>query len=684
MEQLVRVLEMTLSPDQTQLNESSRFMSDISERNYSWLLQALLSILSDQTILASIRQQAGLQLKNMLNRHSFWSLLDKPSRSSVQRSLLATLGCEQWRPSTAALCIQALAIKDIPTNDWPDLFQVLVENIIGQSKSDAVICASIETVGYICSSVQHSNMEENINQILTAIMFCINLDREPSIIKLTAMKALSDSLEFATVNFARQTERNYIMQVVCEATQSKDTDVSSLALECLIKIVSLFYPLMDEYMACALCPITLQAINSGKQKIVFQGVEFWSTICDIELEMRENCDCDSQHYSLSVLPQLVDSLHRVIASVTETDQDDWTPSKAASECLRVLCNCCGNDVIQRSLVFITHNIKSEDWTLKYASIMSIASNIEGPDKSLILPLVRSFFQIATDLLEDDNAAVRQATCYTMSYITDTLPEIVIEPDILPLLMQVTTFCLGREAVMIEHACTSIARIVPGIYQASTCLSQPSVSYYTMVLERLVYLTDLNNPILGAVASVRQVVFQALMELTTHCPWECYHLLEKTILVVLERLQRLSQSSGENSSGVNITKSFLCSTLNSMLLKIEPDHIAQVSDRVVLVLLQLLQVTDVQEDALMAFSSLISLLGQNFGKYVPSLFPFLSLVVVNCQDFQVTKTENFHFQTCSFRSVNVQSVFLGISIELWVMKYWNIVTLTQPFLPSLLA
>jgi len=641
------VLGMTLSPDQKQLDEASKFISDISERNYSWLLQALLSILANQTLLASTRQQAGLQMKNLLQRQSFWSSLDKASKDSIQRGLLATLGCEQWRPSTAALCIQALAVKDLPTNDWPDLFQILVENIVGQTKTDSVICASIETIGYICSAVQHPCIEKSINQILTAIMFCVKLEREPSpiIIKSLAMKALSDSLEFATVNFARETERNYIMQVVCEATQSPEIDVSSLALECLVKIVSLFYPLMDEYMSSALSPITLQAINSGKQKIVFQGIEFWSTVCDVELELMENCDCDSNHYSSSVLPQLVDSLHGVMASVAEIDQDDWTTSKAASECLRLLCSCCGNDVIQRSLIFISQHIKSEDWTMKHAAIMSLASNLEGPEKCLVLPMVNSFFQIASELLDDSNLQVRQATSWTISYISEILPETILEPDILPTFMQLNTLCLAKETVLVEHACTSITNLVPMLYATNNPLQQNSIAYFSIILERLIGLTDINNPLVGSVASLRQVAFQALMELTTHCPQECYHLLEKTILVVLDRLQRLSLCSGENSSVVNITKSFLCSTLNSMLLKIEPDHIYQVSDRVVQVLLQLLQVSDVQEDALMAFSSLISLLGPHVGKYIPALFPFLNLAALNCQDSQVGSPEMFRFSYC---------------------------------------
>lgn len=627
---------MTLSPDQKQLDKAFNFLHETSERNYSWLVQSLLSLLSNQTLLASIRQQAGLQLKNLLQRHSFWSSLDKPSKSSVQNGLLAILGGEQWRPSTAALCIQTLAVGDLPTKEWPDLLHILVGNVIGQTKNDAIISASIETIGYICSAVQHPCIEEHINQILTAIMFCIKLDRGSNSIQAIAINALSDSLEFATVNFARAAERNYIMQVVCEATQSLDSEVSSLALECIIKIVSLYYPLMEEYMSCALCPITLQAVNSGNQKIVFQGIEFWSTLCDVELEMMENCDCDSGLYSSLILPELLDSLHWVLATVAENDHDDWTPSKAAAECLRLLSNCSGNDVLERSLMFIRQNINSEDWKMKYASIMSLASNLEGPDKCLVLPMVQSFFHVAGKLLDDVSFQVRKATSWTISYVVEVLPEILKEPDILQIFMNLNMCCLSKEAAIVEHACTTIATFIPLVFTSDNILDPNSIRYFSVVLDRLVWLTDLNNPVAGSVATVRQVAFQALMELTTHCPQECYHLLEKTILIVLDRLQRLSLCSGETSSGVNITKSFLCATLNSLLLKIEPNNINLISDKVINVLLHLLQVIDVQEDALMAVSTMVELLGSNSSKYIPALFPFLSEAVLNIQDVQVLK------------------------------------------------
>ncbi len=107
-------------------------------------------------------------------------------------------------------------------------------------------------------------------------------------VKLAATKALLNSLEFTKANFEKevrtcvvmttrctvyivmvlnnfhlnsnffycvplvQTERHIIMQVVCEATQVPHVPVQVAALQNLVRIMGLYYPLMEAYMGPAL------------------------------------------------------------------------------------------------------------------------------------------------------------------------------------------------------------------------------------------------------------------------------------------------------------------------------------------------------------------------------------------------------------------------------------------------
>lgn len=51
------------------------------------------------------------------------------------------------------------------------------------------------------------------------------------------------------------------MQVVCEATQSPDTKVRVAALQCLVKIMSLYYQHMEHYMGPALFAVRFITVN---------------------------------------------------------------------------------------------------------------------------------------------------------------------------------------------------------------------------------------------------------------------------------------------------------------------------------------------------------------------------------------------------------------------------------------
>ena len=59
-----------------------------------------------------------------------------------------------------------------------------------------------------------------------------------------------------------QGERNYIMQVVCEATQSTDVNVMVAAFECLVRIMQLYYDKMSYYVEKALFGVGLKPFYS--------------------------------------------------------------------------------------------------------------------------------------------------------------------------------------------------------------------------------------------------------------------------------------------------------------------------------------------------------------------------------------------------------------------------------------
>lgn len=113
--------------------------------------------------------------------------------------------------------------------------------------------ASLQTIGFVCEEMETSNvLEAQSDAILTAIVAGARKEETNMDVRMAAMNALYNSLEFVRHNFEREGERNYIMQVVCEATQCDITDIQITSFECLVKIMGLYYDKMGVYMQKAL------------------------------------------------------------------------------------------------------------------------------------------------------------------------------------------------------------------------------------------------------------------------------------------------------------------------------------------------------------------------------------------------------------------------------------------------
>lgn len=125
-----------------------------------------------------------------------------------------------------------------------------------------------------------------------------------------------------------------IMQVICECTQTPNTNLTVASLQCLSRTMSLYYKYMEFYMGQALFAITVDALESGEDDIALQGIEFWSTACEEELdlaieaqeaaEIGEPPDVVSKHYMLGALQFVVPLLlKRLTVQVCDVIRCVW-------------------------------------------------------------------------------------------------------------------------------------------------------------------------------------------------------------------------------------------------------------------------------------------------------------------------------------------------------------------------
>lgn len=665
---LITVLSKTVSPDTSELEAAQNFLEQAAQANLPEFLKSLSDVLHHGGNSAVARMAAGLQIKNALTSkdsttnleyHHRWLQFPEEVRNYIKKNVLNTLGTETVRPSSTAQCVAAIACAELPHGQWPDLVGMLTHNVTNAGSTEMMKEATLEAIGYICQDIDPDVLKTQANEILTAIVHGMKKEEPSNHVRLAATNALLNSLDFTRANFAKESERHFIMQVVCEATQSTDTQVKVAALQCLVKIMSIYYQYMEHYMGPALFAITMEAMKSEIDEVALQGIEFWSNVCDEEVDLQiEASEAQEQgrppahtsrFYAKGALQYLVSILMQTLTKQEEfDDEDDWNPCKAAGVCLMLMATCCEDGIVSHVLPFVKEHINNPDWRYRDAAVMAFGCIMEGPDPNSLRPLVEHAMPMLIELMQDQSVVVKDTTAWTIGRVCELIPEAAISERYLKQLLQALVQGLNAEPRVATNVCWAFTSLAEAAYEAAESADEQSEpetyclsEYFEPIVQKLLETTDRPD---GAQANLRSAAYEALMEMVKNSPKDCYITVQKTTMVILERLQQVLQmeshiQSNSDRAQYNDLQSLLCATLQSVLRKVTSEDAPRISDTIMSALLQMFNSSScksggVQEDALMAVSTLVEVLGENFLKYMDAFKPFLALGLKNHAEYQV--------------------------------------------------
>lgn len=263
-------------------------------------MTTLAQELANEDAKADVRQAAGIALKNTFTAREYTRLkeiqqkwvqdVEDNTKTSVRQLALEALKSKnKMAGQAAAQFVSAIAAIDIPRSLWPELMPKLVDNV-GEGE-DNLKQASLQTIGFICESDDtdlRESLVQHSNAILTAVVQGARKEESNQDVRLAAVNSLSDSLEFVRTNFENEGERNYIMQVICEATQSGDSRIEASAYGCLNRIMALYYDKMKFYMEKALFGLTIMGMKSREEDVAKLAIEFWCTVCEEEIAIEDD------------------------------------------------------------------------------------------------------------------------------------------------------------------------------------------------------------------------------------------------------------------------------------------------------------------------------------------------------------------------------------------------------------
>ncbi|KAI5289849.1 karyopherin beta [Ascosphaera aggregata] len=436
-----QVLEGTLSPDANIRSEAEKQLAHAADTNFPAYLTTLAGELANENAAPHIRTAAGLALKNAFSFkdatklqqvQARWALeLDPQLKQGIKELAFKTLGSNDGRAGqSAAQFIASIAAIELARDEWPELMSSLVQNV--SQGGDHLKQASLATIGFICASEEpdlRRKLSLHSNAILTAVVQGARKEEPNNDVRVSAIIALSDAMEFVRSNFENEGERNYIMQVVCEATQAKDSRIQSGAFGCLNRIMSLYYDKMQFYMEKALFGLTILGMKHEEEEVAKLAIEFWCTVCEEEIAIEDDNAVAQADGSTEIRPffnfariacrEVIPVLLQLMTTQDEdASDDDYDVSRAAYQALQLYSQCVSNEVIPPVLEFVEANLRNDNWHYRDAAVSSFGAIMDGPDVQTLDPLVKQALPVLINMMTDQQVHVRDSSAYALGRICD--------------------------------------------------------------------------------------------------------------------------------------------------------------------------------------------------------------------------------------------------------------------------
>ncbi|KAF2735637.1 ARM repeat-containing protein [Polyplosphaeria fusca] len=643
-----QVLEGTLSPDANIRTTAEQQLTQAAEADFSQYLSILANELANDNAQPHIRTAAGLALKNSFSAREYarlrqvqdrWLNLSEDVKANVKALALRTLASPDSRAGqSAAQFIASIAAIELPRNQWQELMPTLVENV-GQGV-DSQKQSSLTTIGFICDTDDielREALQNHSNAILTAVVQGARKEEPNLDVRFAAISALSDSIEFVRSNFENEGERNYIMQVICEATQAEDTRIQQGSYGCLNRIMGLYYDKMRFYMEKALFGLTIQGMKSDEEDVAKLAVEFWCTVCEEEIAIEDdNTQASAEgstelrsyfNFARVATQEVVPVLLELLANQDEDAADDeYNTSRAAYQCLQLWAQCVGSGVVPPVLAFVEKNLRSEDWHYRDASVSAFGAIMEGPEENVLDPIIKQALPVLIAMMDDQNIHVKDSAAYALGRICETSPNTVDAQQHLPSLIGALFSGLSSHPKMAASCCWALMNLADRFAGEPGCQHNPLSAHFQQSIAHLLQVTERAD----ADNQLRTAAYEVLNAFVTNAAGDSVGLVATLSNVILERLEKsiALQSqvvSVEDKLTLEEMQTSLASVVMSIVQRLEGDIRPQ-ADQIMQILLQLLSAvggkSSVPDTVFAAVGSIATALDEDFIKYMEAFTPFL--------------------------------------------------------------
>jgi len=646
---LSAVLLAAQSPDLAVRQAAEQQVQDAKQTNFPMFAVLLAHELANPEKAEGGRRLAGLILKNSIDAKdearklaliSAWMEIDPNVRNQVKTAALQTLA-DPSRPvrQTAAQVASRIAIIEISRSQWVECVDILLKNVTERLDSPAIRQASLETIGFICEEIVSPLVQAKSNSILTAVVQGMK-DQNLEIVE-AATAALYNALEFCKANFEQENERNYIMATICECTRKQNSRIRVSAYECLVRVASLYYEYLTAYMQ-TLFMLTLEAMKSDEDEVAKQAIEFWTTLCEEEIDLIAEADearelgsteeTACKYYIKGAMGYLIPVLLESMTKQEEdTEDESWNAAMAAATCLSYIANTVGDLIVPEVVPFVTQHINNENWHYREAAAMAFGSILEGPRES-ITELVQRGLPTFIQHMKDPSLPVKDTTAWTLGRICQLHPGTISLH--FPQLLQALVEGLRDETKVASNCCWAIYNLAESL-ETHEKETGPLSPHFEMLISVLLQTSERSD---SSEDNLRLSAYETISALISTAPADCDRRFEQLLPAFLDRLDATFtlQPLGQDDRALQIElQGLICAVLQSLSRRMG-GKVKPFADRMMTSYIQLFQFknSSIHEETLLAVGCLANVMERDFEKYMIHFRPYLLLGLNSWQEYSV--------------------------------------------------
>ncbi|XP_002994383.2 importin subunit beta-1 [Selaginella moellendorffii] len=427
------------------------------------------------------------------------------------------------------------------------------------------------------------------------------------------------------------------------------------AFECLVSIASTYYEKLQPYMQ-NIFTVTSKAVKEDKEPVALQAIEFWSAICDEEIEIQEEItsgysgDSEVPYFQFikKALTYLVPLLLETMTKQEEdqdVDEDVWNLSMAGGTCLGLVARTVEDDIVPLVMPFIQDNIVKPDWRCREAATYAFGSILEGPSLEKLAPLVNAALGFLLNALKDENSSVKDTTAWTLGRIFEFLhgpgvDKSVITTESLPHILSCLLESLKDTPNVAERTCGALYFLAQG-YEEMRGQPSPLSPFYQQIVEGLIHTADRED---ASDSRLRFSAYETLNEVVRCSTEETATIVMQLMPIIMQKLDSTFQMqvvSSDDREKQGEVQALLCGVLQVIIQKLSAAEstkvtVIQFADQIMGLFLKVFacRSATVHEEAMLAIGAVAYATGSQFEKYMSEFYRYLEMGLQNYEEYQV--------------------------------------------------